>query len=99
MTAVVVSLLVAVAVPLLLRFLDQVLLKPFRVYRRLKFQRIRGYPFRPIIGQLPELRSAEMRRNADPAFAASTPALLFVYEGKAPPLPPCSSFTKVGQCL
>lgn len=47
--------LVVLATWLLWSFVESSFLTPWRIYRRLREQGIPGYPFRPIVGQLPDL--------------------------------------------
>ncbi|GAQ78241.1 cytochrome P450 [Klebsormidium nitens] len=52
-----------------------VLLVPYQHWAFLRKQGLRGPPFRPVLGQLPELRASVRRRAADPKYAARVAAI------------------------
>ncbi|GAQ84494.1 cytochrome p450 [Klebsormidium nitens] len=62
--------LAILSVALIIWCLNKTLLQPYLIYLNLKRQGVKGAPFRPFIGQLPEIREHMRRKESDPQYAA-----------------------------
>lgn len=61
--------LASLSAALIAWFLNKTLLQPYLIYLNLKRQGVKGVPFRPLIGQLPEMREHMRRKKSDPQYA------------------------------
>jgi cytochrome P450 len=52
-------------------FLNKYLVQPYLLCCRLRRQGVRGAPYRPFIGQLPEMQAHIQRKMRDPDYAAT----------------------------